>query len=245
MKQPDRLAQLTAAHRRIRRPDPRLRDVVADAVERDRRREQRRRWIDRSFVAVAVGAAALWLVQWIAAPTRAQNHPTERGQAVYGEREQPGSSAARAEPETLSVTQPASSGPEAAPSVATPGQPTPIAVPKSPPREPEAIPGTREGRTPHTRAHGPSATDDGAREVRALREAEVALGRDASEALRRLNRHVQEFPTSTLGVEREALFILALCETGAVEAARARRTAFLAEHRDSAYAPRLRAACGP
>jgi hypothetical protein len=225
MTPPDpRLAQLIAAHRRVRRPDPDLRARVETAVAEDARRERARRWIQGSVAAVAIAAAVLLVLRWsVGSSGIERGDDSPRDAAVYGRSEEkPTPAVPRARDRPGTPRTPATSeapAPAPAPRLQPPTQAAPRSTPKP----------------------TPPPADDGTEEIRRLREAEVALGRDAAEALRLLNRHLDDFPDSGLSQEREALFILALCKTGA--AADPRRTAFLGAHPRSPYAARIRAAC--
>jgi hypothetical protein len=101
------------------------------------------------------------------------------------------------------------------PMIAAPA-PTPLPAiapaPSSPPAE--ATPPTR--RAPRARARG--ATDSLTQELALLHQARAAWQRgDAGSALTLLDRHRVRYPRSEVGVERDALRVLSLCELGQVE----------------------------
>jgi hypothetical protein len=93
------------------------------------------------------------------------------------------------------------------------------------------------------RVKAPAKTTTALAELQLLRHAELSLRHDASAALRLLAEHHERFPTSETAVERTALTVLALCAAGEIERGRSDRDAFLREHPDSAYVPRVHRAC--
>ena len=84
-------------------------------------------------------------------------------------------------------------------------------------------------------------------------DAEIALVRDAREALRvgnparalaLLDDHARRFSGGALAEDSDALRIQALCALGRAGEARGLATRFLASHSASPYAPSVRASCG-
>jgi len=139
----------------------------------------------------------------------------------------------------------AGSAPVAAPDQL--GQPT-AALPAA---EPEAEPPRRAShsrpaaRVPGAKAAPSEAGPDVAGEIALLGEAQRALASGQPEkALVLLDRHAREFPHGSLGQERAAARIIALCALGRVTTARAEAAAFLARSPGSPLAERVRAACG-
>lgn len=235
------LARLRAAHRRVRRPDPALRERVARAVADDRRREDAWRWIGGGLVGAVMGVAALLVMHWVAvgmATRRADERTQDAAEHVRARDDQPrsaatprGAAAGDRPPASEAPRVPSALQQPAAPSADVDGaaaSPTPTATR----RTPAGSPGADRASTP----------DLGA-EVRLLREAEVALSTDPAQALVLLRAHAEQFPRTALPLERRALRILALCGTSPGDAAIRERDAFLREHPTSPYAARVRAAC--
>jgi type IV secretory pathway VirB10-like protein len=212
----------------VRRPDPQLRQRVALAVAEDRRAETRRRWLQSGALAVGLAAAALLLLLWWTSGRDPTHHELDASPLEQAAFEVADDASETAEAERTSAPEPAgTSGP-----APEPEPPTTVADEPAPPPPPEPTP-------PPT-----PPVDDGTAEIRILRAAEVNLARNPKGTLTRLRAHERRFPASAFAVEREALFILALCELED-PAASARRDAFLRDHAPSAYAGRVRAACAP
>lgn len=266
MSAPDtELARLVAAHRRVRRPDPELRAQVAEAVAADARRERTRRIASSTAVAIGLAAAAL-LLMYLARGMMLEREPDpRRDQAVYGERGDAASGTAREGVHSASGA--AQSGPRTpAPAVSTaevppdaggdssaseaqmrqaePVDPTADAAAARPEAGATAASVLERAGTPAAASSKrPAVADNGTREIQLLRDAEVALTTAPAQALKLLRDHTATYPRSSFAEEREALFILALCKTGAHAQARPRQAEFLRQHPRSPYAARIRAAC--
>ena len=233
----DRLAALLDAHRRVRRPPPGLQARIAAALAEEEIAEPvappRSRWVESIAISVALAAAALLLLHWLAGPRTdragATDESNPRDQAVFGAKT----------PDTAGK---AETRAPATPPTPPPTQPPDPEVDTSPPPAPTTADPTPPPRRDSARTAPAPEHDDAKLEVRMLRDAEVALAKDPADALRQLKVHATRFPDSTLAVERQALWTLAACATAASDAA-PRRDAFLASHPGSAYAARIRAAC--
>jgi hypothetical protein len=95
-----------------------------------------------------------------------------------------------------------------------------------------------------SRRTGP-VTGDVAAEVRLLGEAQTAMrSRDAERALRVLDEYARRYPGGTLGEERDAMRIAALCALGRDVEARRATDRFLRAAPQSPHAGPLRASCG-
>ncbi len=233
----DRLAALIEAHRRVRRPPPQLQArisaALADEEDPGSAAPARGRWVESVAISVALAAAALLLLHWVAGPSspreRLDDGDAARQQAAFEAKDADASGHASPRP---SAASPRPNPPADAPAAnADADAPVPtLAAPPAPSSRPPA------------RAPSTPARDDGTLEVRLLRDAEVALAKDPADAWRKLTEHASRFPDSTLAVERQALFTLAACASRASDAT-ARRDAFLSAHPGSAYAARVRAAC--
>jgi len=83
-------------------------------------------------------------------------------------------------------------------------------------------------------------------EMRLLRAAHQALrDKQPERALALLEAHRARFPEGKLADSRELTRILALCDAGRRELARAEAERFLAAHPTSPFAARARSACRP
>jgi hypothetical protein len=237
------LVRLRAAHRRVRRPDPELRERVARAVAADRRRDDARRWIGGGLVGAVMGVAALLAMHWVAvglATRRADERMHDAAGYEVAQGDQPRATEPRGSvgrpggpppiPEPETTTAPATVLPQPSTPTTDVGSATASPTPAASKRAPSA--GTPS-----------AATLDLSAEVRLLREAEVALSTDPVHALALLRAHADRFPRTSLPLERRALRILALCATSPDDAAIRERDAFLREHPASPYAARVRAAC--
>jgi RNA polymerase sigma factor (sigma-70 family) len=81
-------------------------------------------------------------------------------------------------------------------------------------------------------------------EVRSMAAVKAALdGRDAADALRRLQAHAREFPRGQLAIELAGYRAIALCESGQRAAGRGEARVFGGRHPSSTLAPRVAAAC--
>lgn len=242
----EELARLLAAHRKVRRPPPHLRAQIASAIARTPitaptppPRTLRpttngapngvARWLGGMAVGGAAAAAIILLVRavLIGSLSSSPQGPTTEPNAAPAVRSKddakpttPRAPVSSAAPKTT---------PAAAPITATPASPT--------------APATVRGSTTTPRAAGPADQDN--REIRLLREAEVAISRDPTEAQRLLRRHHEEFPNTTLSLERDALTILAACARAPTADTRRQRDDFLRSHPRSPYTARVRAACTP
>ncbi len=230
-----------AAYRASRQPPADLLERVQDAVAEDeaaQAKTDRNRRLAWAGVGMAIAAVALgWLVL---RPATAQRTSDARGNAAADEaqdgelqrvvepgtvRARPGPPPSVPAPAAASVPEPIAPPPRA-PTV-TPHPPTPAASPRPETPAPAAAP----------------ATD--LADLRLLRSAEQAVRRDPGAALELLARHGEQFPDSAASLEREALTILALCGAGKTTQGKPRRSDFLREHPDSAYAARVEKACSP
>jgi hypothetical protein len=82
-------------------------------------------------------------------------------------------------------------------------------------------------------------------EMRCVRAADAALrGGHVNEAETLLEQHAREFPAGTLSEERDGLRIVASCQNGDADAARA-ASSFLQKSPRSLLAGRVRSACAP
>jgi len=95
----------------------------------------------------------------------------------------------------------------------------------------------------HSAAPSVANAETLADETRLLRDADQALrAGNAQRALSLLDEHASRYPRGVLAPERSAERMLARCKLGQVEAKAAQ--AYLASHANSAFAPRIRDACG-
>ena len=93
-------------------------------------------------------------------------------------------------------------------------------------------------------AIAPSAADRLGEEVRILSEAQQALRNHRPEdALRALDEHAREFPEGTLRQERMAARVLALCDLGRIDEARAEGRVLREEAPSSPMTARIRQSC--
>lgn len=91
-------------------------------------------------------------------------------------------------------------------------------------------------------SEAPTTSESLSRELASLDTARLRLARrDTSGALEVLGDYSRRFPNGRLALEAEVLRIDALAKSGRSEAARARATAFLRDHRGNVLAPRVRA----
>ena len=226
------LAEMVAAYRQVRRPPKHLRLQVARGVSRAQHQVVRR-WLAGMGVGGAAAAAALFVVHLVAVQTlSARPDPASSpNEALYEHHESEGESA------TVSPARPTE--PRKAPTPA-PEAEAPSAAP-TPPSASRAAPSRSRPTNPNA---APAATlTPNSREIRLLRQAEVALVSDPTQAQALLRTHRKEFPATILGQERDALEILAQCAVSPTDEARRRRDAFAQRHPGSAYAARVRAAC--
>lgn len=134
----------------------------------------------------------------------------------------------------------------------TPGE-EPVGLPgPAPDPEISADPKTAPGPNPEIRRSSrrrgapkpPAASDELTAQMALLSSARRALRRgDSAGALRILRSHAQRFPDSQLVGERTLLRVMALCEGGRPKKARLEGRAFMANHPDSPFVPRIRSAC--
>ena len=119
---------------------------------------------------------------------------------------------------------------------------------EEPPIVPESLPvqqapaasAPRE-RAPRTAASAPSVAD----EVQILTRAYSSLkGGDANQALNELDQHARRFPNGALAEERAAERVLALCQLGRLDEARADAAKFFARYPNSPQGGRVRGSCG-
>lgn len=90
----------------------------------------------------------------------------------------------------------------------------------------------------------PSDVDSLAEELALMREVRTALSSgNASRALTLLDEHARRFPRGTLGQERQATRVLALCAAGRVGEARAEAARFEKAAPRSPLLPRIRSSC--
>jgi hypothetical protein len=141
------------------------------------------------------------------------------------------------------------SGPaETVPTVAVPAAPAPAPAPvvQQSPGEPASA-GAREPEpTPRARSRVAEAAGDGAlaREIALLAAVQGELRKGQGQrALELLDEHEREGKASTLGPERAAARVLALCAVGDARAARRAADAFLNTSPDSPVVPRIRRSC--
>lgn len=241
---PPELARLIAAHRVVNRPDAELRDRVRAAVHRDHRRREARRWLAGGIVGAAIGLAAILVVRCAGGSwSRVQDPATgvDPHGAAYG-RDGTGSRDGVAVPGVPRARDASGTGPTTLdePKIEAPPSPAQSRTLRPPRRRLQ--PSVDAPAQPDD-LRGAEASLEGEREVRLLRDAEVALEDDPDAALATLARHEREFPSTTMRVEREALMVLALCAAGRRIEGRGRRAGFLKAHGRSAYAARVRAAC--
>lgn len=122
----------------------------------------------------------------------------------------------------------------APPAPATVAPPTPPVVEAPPAVAPPPMP-----RRPAVAAEDPMLA-----ELRAVQTAQRALARhDGAAALRTLASLDRAQPQGNLREERDALRVLALCEAGRADDARAAAAVFLSRHPGSPQAARVRGAC--
>ncbi len=90
-----------------------------------------------------------------------------------------------------------------------------------------------------------ASTDAIDRELGLIREAQLALqSGNGARALVLLDEHARRFPAGSLGEEREAARVFALCSLGRTSEARAAADRFLAAFPRSPQAARVRSSCG-
>jgi hypothetical protein len=104
--------------------------------------------------------------------------------------------------------------------------------------------GAKSNGDPRARNRAAPRTASLARERQLIAAANRALrDGDAAGALRLLDRHAADFDDGVLVQERATARVLALCELGRVEAARAEAASLLARWPRSPHAARIRASC--
>lgn len=255
------LERLAAVYRAYRRPSSERRARIEAAVRRDARGAG---WTSPRIWLAVFGVAAAIVLTWMAVTFGERQgdstgQPPTSSQAAYvSETAAPDKStvvppAVREVAPAVGETAPATRGP----SLITPQQPDPGSPEVSPSsqRRPSSSPTPR----PRSRERPADAEETAAKGVNAgldpadarsdiesmrwLREAERDLSRDPSRALARLRQHFSRYPRTPLALERDALFVLALCQTGDHTQGRQRRAAFLQEHTNTVYESRIRAAC--
>jgi RNA polymerase sigma-70 factor (ECF subfamily) len=90
----------------------------------------------------------------------------------------------------------------------------------------------------------PDATGELGAEAQLLRDADAALrANEPARALALLDRHAASFPNGLLVEERTAERVVVLCALGRTDEARDLASKFLADHRRSPLAERVRASC--
>jgi hypothetical protein len=130
---------------------------------------------------------------------------------------------------------------EPAPEAVTVPDPTPEV--QLEPGPVEAKPAKRRA-TPRQTTKPAAHPDDFTEEVELMGRARAALGRnDASQALALLEEHAKKFPRGTLGPERDASRIMALCALGRTQQAKTHATKFMRKHPRSALTARVRRTC--
>ncbi len=148
--------------------------------------------------------------------------------------------------ETRGSQAPSASGAASMPSARTTDRPdSPSALPPAPARKMQPEAPARAAHAASAKRAAAEPAPDVAGEIALLNEAQRALasGR-ADRALQLLDRHAREFPHGSLGEERAAARIIALCALGRETAARAEIAAFVRQSPESPLLERVRAACG-
>lgn len=240
-----------ASYRERRRPGPARRRAIRAAVRAgvaiQDRRIRRQRWLGLGVVLAAGVLAALALGRLLDGRALRAGAGDERSLAPHSTPAEEEQQHERREREVAprpgagapAALEPAVAEPSDA-SVGAAGAPSPTsAAPK-----PVSRGGAERRSASSTADSAPVASvSDELESMRLLRAAEQRLEHDAAASLRLLERHAQQFPASTLALEREALTVIALCRQGRLEAGRERQQAFLRRNGGSAYAARVRSAC--
>ncbi|AUX40325.1 hypothetical protein SOCE26_017250 [Sorangium cellulosum] len=121
------------------------------------------------------------------------------------------------------------------------------------PAEPSATPAAASAKRAPASRPAPPAAAAAARPGGGGLDAEIALLRDAQQALQagqfaqalsKLNEHASRYPRGVLSTEREASRAIALCRSGSAASGRAIAAKLLAQSPGSPLATRVRAACG-
>jgi type IV secretory pathway VirB10-like protein len=183
-------------------------------------------------VTTAVGGAA-----WTAVSVREEAPAPSRVERI-----------AAPEPEPRPASPAPVAPPSEPPSIEEPPPPVEVAAAEPTPEPSRPVRG-RAIAVPaeaHAEEHVENASPAAAllRETALLRDAHRALRTgQADQALALLDRHAREHPDGVLREERLATRVLALCEAGRDEQARAEAARFLAAHPRSMHATRVRASC--
>ncbi|WP_437678830.1 hypothetical protein [Sorangium sp. So ce131] len=129
----------------------------------------------------------------------------------------------------------------------------PPAAEASAPAEPSATPAAASSKRAPASRPAPAAAAAAARPGGGGLDAEIALLRDAQQALQagqfaqalsKLNEHASRYPRGVLSTEREASRAIALCRSGRAASGKAIAAKLLAQSPGSPLATRVRAACG-
>lgn len=123
--------------------------------------------------------------------------------------------------------------------------PSPVAAePSAPEPRPQLVKARRKPAA--VAPAGASGASELEAEMRWVRTADAALrGGDASAAQGLLDQHAHEFPNGALSEEREALRVVAACQSSPAAEARRAGARFLERAPHSMLAGRVRAACSP
>jgi hypothetical protein len=127
-----------------------------------------------------------------------------------------------------------------------PPLPPPAIVESAPAKPPPRSLSAPAAPAPHEVKKGDTPSSKGSveEELLLLKEAQQKLqSGDPNKALDLLDAHAREHGEGALSEERQAARVLALCQAGRVEEARAAAAAFFAQKPDSPLAARVRAAC--
>ncbi len=236
-----------ACYRAARRPSPArrraIRAAVLEAAAHEDRRIRQQRWVGLGIIVAAGVLAALAIGQLLGGRSMAAGaerdpmlapHGATMGEPAEGFEIRSDESSPRAA--TPPVTDSAPTIEEPAPAASTPATAAATSTSTKPRRVEPARPSVVAP------VAGSRALDD-LESMRLLREAERRLEHDAAASLRLLERHAQQFPGSSLALEREALTVIALCSVGQMKAGRERQRLFLRANGQSAYAARVAGAC--
>lgn len=169
------------------------------------------------------------------------------GAVSYVESTPPAPTVIAAPPSVVAPRDPSRVAPIAPPSAlpVAPASAAPAASTASASASVSALASNAPPSAPAAPAVSTASTDAIDRELGLIREAQLALqSGNGARALVLLDEHARRFPAGSLGEEREAARVFALCSLGRTSEARAAADRFLAAFPRSPQAARVRSSCG-
>ncbi len=236
MRPTDDLRTWAAAYREAGQPSEALRQRILAAVEAfdeepiadAREQGARRSWAVGLGVGALLGVAALLLLSWVARFVRpeVEHASTVPSTAPYARASDDEVAEAQSRERATQVV-------EAQPVASETERIEPAPVVSSTPRKTAVAPPVRAPEQPaEPRVLAPS---EDLESLRRLRAAEQLLASDPARARALLEAHARTYPTTTVDLEREALWIRAACRSGGAESLERRRSAFAQRSGVAAY----------